>query len=170
MPLDPAFVDDCPYSPEALLLEEILEIDRVTGKVVAQMPVHADLPITRHQKVHPIKHPRHLSGGLMVHMTGMMGFVHAYYVLDLRHAEGWIGYGAKIHEARFAALATPGTPLTLTATPIRTRRMKDSIMARYRFEFRQGETLVYEGEQTAMWLKIDETHPLPASAPVTADA
>ena len=170
MPLDPAFVDDCPYSPEALLLEEILEIDRVTGKVVAQMPVHADLPITRHQKVHPIKHPRHLSGGLMVHMTGMMGFVHAYYVLDLRHAEGWIGYGAKIHEARFAALATPGTPLTLTATPIRTRRMKDSIMARYRFEFRQGETLVYEGEQTAMWLKIDETHPLPASAKVTVDA
>lgn len=169
MPLDPAFVADCPYEPEALLLEEILEIDRVTGKVVAQMPVHADLPITRHQRVHPIKHPRHLSGGLMVHMTGMMGFVHAYFVLDLRHADGWIGYGAKIHEARFVALATPGTPLTLTATPIRTRRMKNSIMARYRFEFRQGETLVYEGEQTAMWLKVDEGHPLP-TLPLSADA
>ena len=154
MPLDPAFVEDCPYAPEALLLEEILEIDRVSGKVVAQMPVHADLPITRHQKVHPVKHPRHMSGGLMVHMTGMMGFVHAYYVLDLRHADGWIGYGAKIHEARFTALATPGTPLKLTAVPIRTRRMKDSIMARYRFEFHQGETLVYEGEQTAMWMKL----------------
>ena len=169
MPLDPAFVEDCPYSPEALLLEEILEIDRVSGKVVAQMPVHAELPITKHQKVHPVKHPRHMSGGLMVHMTGMMGFVHAYYVLDLRHHDGWIGYGAKIHEARFLALATPGTPLTLEAVAIRGRRMRDSIMTRYRFVFRQGETVVYEGEQTAMWLKIVEGQPLPAM-PLTSGA
>ena len=169
MPLDPAFVDDCPYSPEALLLEEILEIDREKGRVVARMPVHAELPITIHQKVHPVRHPRHMSGGLMVHMTGMMGFVHAYYVLDLRHHDGWIGYGAKIHEARFLALATPGTPLTLEALAIRGRRMRDSIMTRYRFVFRQGETVVYEGEQTAMWLKIVEGQPVP-SMPLTSGA
>ena len=29
----------------------------------------------------------------MVHLTGMLGFMHAYYVLGLRHADGWIGYG-----------------------------------------------------------------------------
>lgn len=156
MPLDPAFVEDCPYAPEALLLEEILEVDQATGKIVATMPVHAELPITKHQKVHPVKHPRHMSGGLMVHMTGMMGFAHAYFVLGLRHADGWIGYGAKIHEARFAALAKPGTPLTLTSTVVRQRKMNDQIMARYRFEFRQGDTLVYEGEQTAMWLKMKD--------------
>jgi 3-hydroxymyristoyl/3-hydroxydecanoyl-(acyl carrier protein) dehydratase len=161
MPLDPAFVEDCPYAPEALLLEDILEIDHATGKIVAQMPVHAELPITKHQKVHPIKHPRHMSGGLMVHMTGMMGFAHAYFVLGLRHAEGWIGYGAKIHEARFTALAKPGTPLTLTSTVVRQRKMNNQIMARYKFEFRQGDTLVYEGEQTAMWLKMDENAPAP---------
>ena len=34
-------------------------------------------------------------------------------------------------------------------------------MARYRFEFRQGDTVVYEGEQTAMWLKVVEGQPLP---------
>ena len=152
--LEQAFIDDCPYGPEALLLEEILEIDAAAGKVVAQMSVHDELPMTRHQRVHPVRHPRHVNGGLMVHMTGMLGFVHAYYVLGLRHAEGWIGYGAKIHEARFTALATPGTPLTLMGVATRTRRMKDSIMARYHFEFRQGETLVYEGDQTAMWLKV----------------
>ena len=105
----------------------------------------------------------------MVHMTGMMGFVHAYYVLDLRHHDGWIGYGAKIHEARFLALATPGTPLTLEAVAIRGRRMRDSIMTRYRFVFRQAETVVYEGEQTAMWLKIVEGQPLPAM-PLTSGA
>ena len=137
MPLDPAFVEDCPYSPEALLLEEILVIDKEKGRVVAQMPVHAELPITIHQKVHPVRHPRHMSGGLMVHMTGMMGFVHAYFVLGLRHHDGWRGYGAKIHEARVTALATPGTPLTLEAVVVRSRRIRDSIMVRYKFEFRQ---------------------------------
>ena len=165
MLLEPAFVDDCPYEPEALLLEEVLEIDKVKGRVVARMPVHADLPITKHQKVHPVRHPRHMSGGLMVHMTGMMGFLHAYYVLELRHRDGWIGYGAKIHEARFTALATPGTPLTLEAIAVRSRRIRDSIMVRYKFEFRQGETVVYEGEQTAMWLKVVEGQQL-ASMPL----
>lgn len=174
MPLDPAFVADCFYAPEALLLDEILEVNQETGKVVARMPVHADLPITRDQRVHPVKHPRHLSGGLMVHMTGMMGYAHAYFVLGLRHAEGWIGYGAKIHEARFANLAVPGTPLILTANVIRQRKMNNSIMVRYRFDFTQGEKLIYEGEQTAMWMKIDETHPIPVDdskpTPVTAGA
>ena len=98
----------------------------------------------------------------MVHLTGMLGFVHAYYVLGLRHHEGWIGYGAKIHEARFVSLATPGTPLLLEGKAVRSRKMRDSIMVRYRFEFRQGEALVYQGEQTAMWLKVVEGQPLPA--------
>lgn len=152
--LDPEFVADCPYLPEGLLIDEILSIDRETGTVVCQMPVHDDLPLTRAQRVHPVKHPRHLSGGLMVHMTGMVGFVHAYYVLGLRHADGWIGYGAKIHEARFLALARPGTPVVLKGWPTRSRKMNDSIMCRYSFEFRQGETVIYTGDQTAMWTRV----------------
>jgi hypothetical protein len=161
MPLEPEFVDDCPYSPEGLLIDEILSVDKEKGEVICQMPVHADLPLTRDQKVHPVRHPRHLSGGLMVHMTGMIGFVHAYYVLGLRHAEGWIGYGAKIHEARFLALARPGSPVTLRGWSTRSRRMNDSIMVRYQFEFRQGETVIYTGDQTAMWAKVKEAEPLP---------
>jgi len=156
MALDEAFVADCPYGPVALFLEEIVEVNLETVKVVARMTPYDDLPLTRSQRVHPVRHPRHVNGGLIVHMTGMLGFVHAYYVLDLRHADGWIGYGAKIHEARFAALARPGEPMTLMGQAIRTRRMNDNILARYRFEFHQGETLVYESEQTAMWLKVGE--------------
>jgi hypothetical protein len=159
--LDPDFVADCPYGPEALLFDEVLSIDVAASKVVASMPVHADLPLTRDQRVHPRRHPRHVNGGLLVHLTGMLGLVHAYYVFGLRHREGWIGYGAKIHAARFAALATPGTPLVLAAWTTRTRKGEANIMARYTFEFRQGETLVYEGDQTAMWMRIDEAHPLP---------
>lgn len=155
MSLDPAFLDDCPYGPEAVFLDELLCVDLEASKVVARMPVHEGLPLTRHQRVHPVKHPRHLSGGLMVHLTGMLGFVHAYYVLGLRHAEGWIGYGAKIHAARFAGLAVPPLPLVLTAQATRSRRGATNIVTRYAFEFRQEGRIVYEGDQTAMWLKLD---------------
>ena len=105
MPLDPEFVADCPYGPEGLMIDEILEVDPARSLVRVRMPTHAELPITSTQRAHPVRHPRHVSGGLMVHMTGMVGFVHAYYVLGLRHHEGWIGYGVKIHHARFHALA-----------------------------------------------------------------
>ena len=51
----------------------------------------------------------------MVHVTGMLGFAHAYFVLGLRHADGWIGYGTHIHAARYGRLATIGPPLLLDA-------------------------------------------------------
>lgn len=161
MPLDPAFVEDCFYAPEALLLEEILEVNKETGRVVAQMPVHAELPITRDQRVHPLKHPRHVSGGLMVHMTGMAGFVHAYYVFDLRHADGWIGYGGRIHDARYKSLALPGVPIEIECQTTKVRRGSKRIVARYDLRFYQGSSLVYVGDQTAMWLKIEEGMSLP---------
>ncbi|MEW5742241.1 MAG: hypothetical protein AB1938_25215 [Myxococcota bacterium] len=154
-PLEQAFIDDCPYGPDALLMDRVLEIDRERSRVVASMPVHDELPLTRSQRVHPVRHPRHVNGGLMLHMTGMLGFLHAWYVFDLRHADGWIGYGAKIHEARFLALATPGTPLLLKGWTTRARRGDTNIVARYRFEFTQGDKVVYEGDQTAMWMKVD---------------
>jgi 3-hydroxymyristoyl/3-hydroxydecanoyl-(acyl carrier protein) dehydratase len=156
MPLDPAFVADCPYGPGGLLLDEILEIDAENHLVRVRMPTTDDLPLTREQRAHPVRHPRHVSGGLMVHMTGMVGFVHSYYVLGLRHSEGWVGYGAKIYSARFRALAKPGEPLILEGKATQVRRGETSIFARYVFRFVQGETLVYEGEQSAMWMKLSD--------------
>lgn len=157
--LEQAFVDDCPYGPDALLIDDVTEVDVERSRVVCRMPVHDELPLTRSQRVHPVRHPRHVNGGLMLHMTGMLGFVHAYYVFGLRHAQGWIGYGAKIHGARFANLATPGTPLVLRGWTTRVRKGSTNIVARYGFEFLQGDKLVYEGDQTAMWLKVDEHAP-----------
>jgi len=154
--LEQAFVDDCPYGPDALFIDDVTEVDVEKSQVICRMPVHDELPLTRSQRVHPVRHPRHVNGGLMLHVTGMLGFVHAYYVFGLRHAEGWIGYGAKIHGARFANLATPGTPLVLRGWTTRVRKGSTTIVARYGFEFRQADKLVYEGDQTAMWLKVDE--------------
>ena len=154
MPLDPAFVADCPYGPGGLMLDEILTIDREANLVRVRMPTDEALPLTREQRAHPVRHPRHVSGGLMVHMTGMVGFVHAYYVLDLRHADGWIGYGGRIYEAKFRALAPPGEPLILEGRATKVRKTDTSVFARYTFAFYQGETLVYEGAQAAMWSKV----------------
>ncbi len=165
MPIDQAFIDDCPYGPGGLLLDELLVVDHEKSLVRVRMPTHDELPLTREQRVHPLKHPRHVSGGLMVHMTGMAGFAHAYYVLGLRHAEGWIGYGGRIHSARYKALAPPGVPIEIECQATRIRRGETRIVARYDLRFYQGENLVYVGDQTAMWLKIDE-----GSEPPSEDA
>lgn len=157
MALDPEFIDDCPYGPGGLLLDEILEVDSQRGYVKAKMPTHAELPITREQKTHPLFHPSHVSGGLMVHMTGILGFAHAYYVLGLRHKAGWIGYGAKINSARFKKLASPGKDMILEATSTQVRSSPERIMARYKIVFTQDGETVYEGDQTAMWFLIKQS-------------
>jgi 3-hydroxymyristoyl/3-hydroxydecanoyl-(acyl carrier protein) dehydratase len=162
MKLDPQFVADCPYGPGGLLIDAVMEVDREKSRVVGRMPTYDDLPLTREQRVHPTKHPRHVSGGLMVHMTGMMGFVHAYYILDLRHSEGWIGYGGRIHSARFRALARPGEPMLLECTATRLRKTPKSVLGRYDFRFIQAGELIYEGDQTALWTRVESTSADPA--------
>jgi predicted thioesterase len=162
MPLDPAFVEDCCYGPGGLLIDEVLEVDRESSLVRIRMPTHADLPITREQRAHPVRHPRHVSGGLMVHMTGVAGLVHAYYVLDLRHKEGWVGYGGAIHRARFKHLAPPGEPVEIACRATQVRRRAKSIVARYDLRFYQDGKEIYEGDQTAMWIKVEEGDAFPS--------
>ena len=151
MPLDPDFVRDCPYDPRGLLIDEILQVDREASRVRVRLPTAQDLPITNTQRNHPQRHPAHVSGGLMVHLTGVVGFVHAYYVLDLRHADGWIGYGARIHDARFSALAALDEPMILEGHATRVRTIRSQKFVRYQFRFTQRDTVVYEGDQTAVW-------------------
>lgn len=156
MPLDPDFLADCPYGPEALLLDELLEVNHELSLVRVRMPTSEDLPLTRDQRAHPVRHPRHVAGGLMVHMTGMVGFAHAWFILGLRHRDGWIGYGAKINSARFHHLAPPGEPLVLECKATQLRQGSRRVFARYALRFTQGDKLVYEGDQTAMWMRITE--------------
>jgi hypothetical protein len=149
--LDPAFVADCPYAPEAILFDEVLETDSGKGLVVARMPTHPGLPFTASQRAHPERHPLHVSGAVMVHVTGMLGFAHAYFVLGLRHADGWIGYGTHIHSARYGRLATIGPPLVLECRATQVRRIRGSIYVRYAFRFEQEGEVVYESDQGAVW-------------------
>lgn len=152
--LDPGFVADCPYAAEAILFDEILEIDREAGRVVARMPTHPQLPFTALQRAHPERHPRHVSGAVMVHATAMLGFAHAYFVLGLRHAEGWIGYGTHIDAARYGRLARIGPPLLLDCRATQVRRIRGSIYVRYAFRFEQDGGVVYQSQQGAVWHRV----------------
>jgi 3-hydroxymyristoyl/3-hydroxydecanoyl-(acyl carrier protein) dehydratase len=156
MPMDPDFVEDCCYGPGGLLIDDVLEVDRERSLIRVRMPTSPELPLTREQRAHPVRHPRHVSGGLMVHMTGVAGLVHAYYVLDLRHRAGWVGYGGAIHRARFKSLAPPGEPIEISCRATQVRRRAKNIVARYELRFLQGGVEVYEGDQTAMWIRVED--------------
>ena len=155
MPLDPDFVADCLYESDGLMIDEVLNVDLEQSLVQVRMPTHENLPITATQRVRPGIHPRHVSGGLMVHMTGVAAFAHFYYVLGLRHGQGWTGYGVRIQDARFHKLADIGPPLVLECKAVHVRRMPPKMLVRYEFNFTQEGVLVYQGQQTAFWMKVE---------------
>jgi 3-hydroxymyristoyl/3-hydroxydecanoyl-(acyl carrier protein) dehydratase len=149
---DDAFLADLPYDPEVLLFDRVLEIDASENRIVCNMPTHERLPLTRAQRAHPVRHPRHVAGAIMVHATGMMGFIHAYYLLGLRHGEGWVGYGTHVHSAKFRKLVEPGEPIEATCRVTRQRLGRRRHVLRYSFAFRHEGALCYEGDQSAVWM------------------
>lgn len=158
-----AFLDDCPYDPEVLLFDRLLEVDREKSLVVCSWPTSDAMPLTRSQRAHEVRHPRHVAGGLMVHATGMLGFVHAYYVLGLRHADGWVGYGTHLHSVTFRKLVSPGTPIECRARSVKSRVFGGKHFLRYAIEFRHDGDVCYEGEQSAVWLKTEAPEPSAAA-------
>lgn len=148
------FLDDLPYEPAVLLFDRLLEIDAAASRVRCRMPTDRPIPFTIHQRAHAARHPRHVAGAAMIHATGMLGFVHAYYLLGLRHAEGWIGYGTHIHSATFRKLVGPGVPMECSCTATKVRAGKSRYVVRYEFEFLHEGDVCYEGDQTAVWSKI----------------
>jgi len=152
---DEAFLADLPYDPEVLFFEELLELDPDKSLVRCRMPTDRPLPLTTSQRAHPVRHPRHVAGAVMVHATGMLGFIHAYYLLGLRHRDGWVGYGTHIHRVVFRKLVPPGSPIEAMCVATRTRLGKVRHMVRYSFEFRHEGDICYEGDQTAVWMLVD---------------
>jgi hypothetical protein len=151
---DSDFLQDLPYDPSVLMFDRLLVLDRNGSRVVCRMPTNGEIPLTDRQRVHPERHPRHVAGGALVHATGMLGFVHAYYLLGLRHSRGWIGYGTHIHGATFRKLVPPGTPIECSCTATKLRLGRRRHVVRYSFEFLHEGEVCYEGDQSAMWSLI----------------
>jgi len=148
---DSAFLADLPYDPQVLLLDRVLELEPDASRLRCRMPTDRPIPFTDQQRAHPDRHPRHVAGAALVHATGMLGFIHAYYLLGIRHRDGWIGYGTHIHSATFRKLVPPGSPIecTCTATKLKTGRTRH--LVRYSFEFTHEGDVCYEGDQSAVW-------------------
>ena len=146
MALEPDFVADSPYGPGGLLLDDILEVDRERGLVVARMPTPADLPLTREQRTEPAQAPRaperrapgpherdaRLRPRLLRPRPAAPGR------LDWIRSPDRLGAVPRPGAARGAA-----RPAGLVHPML--RRGRERILARYRFEFEQGVALVYEG-------------------------
>lgn len=159
-PFSPEFLADMPYEPSVLFLDRIESIDREASSITCRMPTVQPMPFTDQQRVHPVRHPKHVSGAVMIQLTGSLGFVHAYHLDGLRHnvgngEGGWIGFGTHIRNAVYRKLVQPGAPMMCTVTRAKVRRSKSRVFAIYKFEFRHEGDLAFESEQAAMWLKVE---------------
>jgi hypothetical protein len=147
------FFETLPYHPSAFLVDEVLAIDVPAKTVKARLHTTKALPFTDAQRGDPGLHPRHVSGSILVHLTGMLGSVHAWFIHGLRFDEGWVGFGSRIHRADFKRLARVGPPLELTSVETNVREGPTRQVVRYEFRFEQEGEVCYLGDQTAIWVK-----------------
>jgi hypothetical protein len=151
-PLPQELLDDMLYEPEPYMVRELLEIDPERSLVRLSFGSDASQPVTSSQRV-DATHPAHVAGALLVHLTGAAGFVHAYYLLGLRHRDGWIGFGTHIHRAVFRKLITPGDDFEMSCQATRIRPGRDRYMVRYDVEVRSDGARCYQGDQSAAWMR-----------------
>lgn len=160
MDFDPDLIATMPYTPQGLLIDELLSVDAEAGELRARMLAGPrPLPFLAEQRNHAVIHPPHVPAGVLVHLTGMMGLLHAWYVMELRFTDGWIGYGTRIHRADFKRLVSVDEPLELRVTETARRGRGPRRIVRYDFVFEQGGAACYVGDQTAMWRRLEADGP-----------
>lgn len=146
------FLDTLVYEPEAFLIDEIVSIDGDSRAIEARMETTRPLPYTALQRPSPV-HPRHVAAAELLMLTGNLGFLHAWFFHGCRWDEGWAGFGNRIHRADFKNLARIGPPLRLTSREPRTRASDKRVVMRLELEFWQEDSLVYRGDQSAMFFR-----------------
>lgn len=150
MPLPPDFHAECLYGPDAWFLHDVLHLDaeRVEGVVdTTRLGALVDAQV-------PLRgHPRHVPGAVMVQLTGTLGNLHAVYGLGLRISEGWVGFGTHVKAVRFPSLGRIGPPMTVSARATRVRVLRGRHFVDYAFRYEQDARLVYESEQTAVYVR-----------------
>ena len=146
------FLDTFLYTEEAVLVDEITLLDRESRRLEAILDSTRPLPFARCQRAGP-NHPAHVSGAELLMVTGVLGCLHAWFFHGVRWDEGWAGFGNRVHRADFKRLARLGPLITLESRETRTRVGASRVVLRYDFEFRQGDDLVYVGDQSAMFVK-----------------
>lgn len=148
---DEDFFRGFPYRPEGFFLDRLVEVDREGMRVLCEMDTGKSFPFVAEQKNHDRIHPPHLPGGVIVHLTGMVGLVAVQILLDFRFDQGWSGYGSRIHKAEFKRLVKLGSPVRLEGRITSDRRRGNMAIVRYEFRFTQEGHIFYFGDQTAVY-------------------
>jgi hypothetical protein len=155
-PVDPAelerFRATFMYHEPAILVDEIVGVDREARLVEARLDTGRELPFAAQQRIGP-GHPAHVSGAELVMVTAALGCLHAWLFHGCRWDEGWTGFGSRIHRADFRRLARLGPPLELESVETRTRVGPRRVVLRIGFTFRQDGAVVYTGDQSAMFVR-----------------
>jgi hypothetical protein len=146
------FLDSYMYREDAFFVDEILAMDAEARTIEARLDTTRNLPFASQQRVGP-GHPAHVSGPELLMTTGSLGCMHAWFFHGCRWDEGWTGFGNRIHRADFKQIAHLGPPLRLESQETRTRVGSRRVVLRFEFHFWQGESLVYFGDQTAMFIR-----------------
>jgi len=146
------FLDTFLYTEDAFLIDEILSLDAESLKIEAVLDSTRSLPFARAQRTGG-HHPAHVSGAELLMVTGSLGCLHAWFFHGVRWDEDWAGFGNRVHRADFKRLARIGPPIHLESRETRTRVGPTRVVLRYDFEFRQGDEVVYVGDQSAMFVK-----------------
>jgi hypothetical protein len=149
------FLESYMYRDAAFLIDEVVAMDTEARAIDARLDTRRELPFTAQQRIGP-SHPAHVSAGELLMATGSLGCMHAWFFHGCRWDEGWTGFGNRIHRADFKQLARIGPPLRLESRESRTRVGDRRVVLRFEFRFWQGETLVYFGDQTAMFVRERE--------------
>ena len=147
-----AFLDTFLYTEEAFLIDEVRRLDPDRSRIEAVLETTRTLPFARCQRVDD-RHPAHVSGAELLMVTGSLGCLHAWFFHGCRWAEGWAGFGNRIHRADFKRIARIGPPVDLVSHELRVRIRPTRIVLRFAFEFRQEGEIVYAGDQSAMFVK-----------------
>jgi hypothetical protein len=140
------------YEEGAFFVDEITRLDPEARTMEARFDSARPLPLSDLQRTGPT-HPSHVSGAEIIMATGCLGLLHAWFFYGCRFDEGWAGFGNRIHRADFKRLVKRGPPLVLCSRETRSRVGARRIVLRFEFEFFQEDTLVYQGDQSAMFVK-----------------
>jgi hypothetical protein len=149
------FLDSFMYRDDAFLVDEVVAMDADSRTIEASLDTSRALPFASLQRVSP-GHPAHVSGSELLMVTGSLGCMHAWFFHGCRWDEGWAGFGNRIHRGDFKKLARLGPPLRLESRETRSRTGSRRVVLRLEFRFWQDGSLVYFGDQSAMFVRDAE--------------
>ena len=154
MPIPPDFADQCLYDSDAWFVHDVLELDREARRVVALVDTTRLGPLVEAQQAAP-GHPKHVPGAICIQVTATLASLLSAYVLDMPRAEGWVGFGTHIQEARFPSLGEIGPPVLAACTATSVRSFRGTTFVRYEFHYTQEGRDLYVATHKGAWFQAE---------------